>query len=104
MHAQNLRALCKKKEQVEIVAVDIAVARKAQEIRNQLLLTGLRLETPDIIHAATAVVSGVKMLHTFDHDLLRLNGRPEIDGIAVTKCYIPGPLSLFPSATANKPR
>lgn len=73
---------------VSIVAVDIRVARKAQMIRDTLRKKGESVTTPDAVHIATAIVSGAKFFHTFDDRLLRLNGKPEVDGLAITACDI----------------
>ncbi len=69
---------------ISIVAVDIRVARKAQMIRDTLRKKGESVSTPDAVHIATAIVSGAQFFHTFDDRLLRLNGKSEVDGLAIT--------------------
>ncbi len=73
---------------VSIVAVDIRVARKAQMIRDTLRKKDESVTTPDAVHIATAIVSEAKFFHTFDARLLRLNGKPEVEGLAITACAI----------------
>ena len=81
------------RKQVEVVAVDIRVAQKAQLIRNN---SRKKLSTPDAVHIATAIVSGAKIFHTFDDGLLQLSGQDEVDGLTITACEIPGTtLNLF---------
>lgn len=75
----------KNRKEVEIFAVDICVAEKAQEIRNRF-----SVKTPDAVHIATAIISGAKLFHTFDNDLLKRNKRDDVDGLAITACDIPG--------------
>ena len=75
------------RQTLEIVAVDIRVAEKAQAIRNKSSKT---IRTPDAIHVATAIVCGAKLFHTFDDALLRLNGKDEVEGLMITPCDIPG--------------
>lgn len=74
-----------KEKEIEMVAVDLSVAQKAQEIRNRT-----RILTPDAIHVATAIVSGANMLHTFDKGLLSLNGEAQVEGLTITACDVPG--------------
>ena len=80
----------KNREQVEVVAVDIRVAKKAQMIRNMSHKNGKKIRTPDAVHLATAVVSKAEFFHTFDELLLSLNGTQEAHGVAITRCEIPG--------------
>ncbi len=85
------------KDAIETMAVDTRVAKKAQEIRNNIQSnTSGKLKTPDAIHIATAIISGATVFHTFDSRLLNLNETPEVDGLSITKCHIPGiPDSIF---------
>ena len=80
--------LMQNRAMISIVAVDIRVARKAQMIRDKLRKKGESVTTPDAVHIATAIVSGAKFFHTFDDRLLQLNGKPEVDGLAITACDI----------------
>ena len=81
------------RKQVEVVTVDIRVARKAQLIRNK---SRKQLSTPDAVHIATAIVSGAELFHTFDDGLLRLSGKDEVDSLTITPCEVPGKnLPLF---------
>ena len=80
----------KNKEQIELFAVDMRIAKKAQEIRN-----GTSLKTPDAVHVATAIVSGAKFFHTFDKQLLSLSEANRVEGLKITACDIPGTFSLF---------
>ena len=50
------------REEVEIIAVDIHVAKEAQMIRNHSLKNGKNISTPDAVHLATAIVSGCRLL------------------------------------------
>ena len=75
------------RQMVEIIAVDIRVAEKAQSIRNK---SQKKIHVPDAVHIATAIVSGAKLFHTFDDGLLQLSGGDEMDDLAITPCDIPG--------------
>jgi len=90
---EQFKKLMQNRQMIEIMAVDIRVAEKAQAIRNR----GSRnLKTPDAVHVATAILAGAKLFHTFDDRLLRLSGSDEVDGLTITACEIPGTnLSLF---------
>ena len=70
---------------MQVLNVDLSVARKAQKIRND---TGMK--TPDAVHVATALVGGANLFHTFDKRLLSLDGRDEVEGLAITACEVPG--------------
>ena len=74
-------------DMVTTFAVDIIIAKKAQDIRNRIPKT---ISTPDAVHIATAIISEAQFFHTFDESLLKLSGTPEVDGIAITACTIPG--------------
>ena len=78
------------REEVEIIAVDIRVAKKAQTIRDFSRKNDKKISTPDAVHLATAIASGAKYLHTFDQHLLSLDGTKETEGVAITPCHIPG--------------
>ena len=82
---QKFQDFMKNRRNIEIIAVDIPIAKKAQEIRNNT-----HLKVPDAIHAATAIIIGARLLHTFDKDLLKLSGQSKIDNLVITECIIPG--------------
>lgn len=73
---------------VEVFAVDTRIAKRAQALRNRLNEKGKKIETPDAIHIATAIVGKAKQLHTFDEKILKLNGKNEVEGLAITACDI----------------
>ena len=90
---EQFKKFMQNRQTVEIMAVDIRVAERAQAIRNN---SSRVLSTPNAVHIATAVLSGAQLFHTFDDDLLRLSGRDEVHGLTITACEIPGTnLSLF---------
>ena len=90
---EQFKKFMQNRQMIEIIAVDIRVAEKAQAIRN---VSCRNIKTPDAVHIATAILSGAKLFHTFDGRLLRLNGNDEVDGLTITACEIPGTnLSLF---------
>lgn len=89
----NFKNLMANREIVEILAVDIRVAEKAGTIRNK---SQKKISAPDAIHIATAIISGAEAFHTFDKKLLRLNGKDEVNKLAITDCDISGmTLSMF---------
>ena len=75
------------REMIEILAVDIRIAQKAQTIRNRSHKT---ISVPDAVHLATAILSGAKVFHTFDKGLLQLHGKNEVEGLAINDCSMPG--------------
>lgn len=85
---EQFKKFIQNRAMVSIVAVDIRVARKAQMIRDTLRKKGESVSTPDAVHIATAIVSEAQFFHTFDDRLLRLNGKSEVDGLAITACAI----------------
>ncbi len=82
---EKFEQMMQKKEMLGTVTVNVSVAKKAQEIRNRI-----KLNTPDAIQVATAIISNAKCFHTFDKQLLQLNGKDEVEGLAITACDIPG--------------
>lgn len=84
---EQFKKFMQNRQTLEIVAVDIRVAEKAQTIRNKSSKT---IRTPDAIHVATAIVCGAKLFHTFDEELLRLNGKDEVENLMITPCNVPG--------------
>ena len=80
---EKFEQVMRRKEMIGTVAVNIPVAKKAQAIRNQT-----KLNTPDAIQVATAIISNAKYFHTFDKKLLKLNGKDEVEGLAITPCTI----------------
>ena len=90
---EQFKKFMQNRQMIEIIAVDIRVAEKAQSIRNKIQK---KIRTPDAIHIATAIISGAKLFHKFDKGLLRLSRKDEVEGLTITDCVIPGmPLNLF---------
>lgn len=87
----------KNRNLVEVFAVDIRIAKRAQALRNRMLNEKKKkIGTPDAIHIATAIVSNAKQLHTFDKEILKLNGKDEVEGLIITECDLPGANWLLP--------
>ena len=84
---EKFQQFMQNREKIEIIAVDIRIAEKAQTIRNKSRKT---ISVPDAVHVATAIVSGATSFHTFDKGLLQLSGKDEVEGLAITACHIPG--------------
>ena len=82
---EKFEQVMRKKEMIGTITVNIQVAKKAQSIRNQT-----KLGTPDAIHLATAIIGNAKYFHTFDDKLLELNGKDEVERLAITRCTIHG--------------
>ena len=89
---EQFKRFMQNRQMIEIIAVDIRVAKKAQAIRNK---SQKKIKTPDAVHIATAIVSEAKLFHTFDTDLLHLSGKDEVGGLAITACEIPGTTPRF---------
>ena len=90
---EQFKKFMQNRQMIEIIAVDIRVAEKAQSIRNK---SQKKIYVPDAVHIATAIVSGAKVFHTFDDDLLQLSKKDEVEGLIITACDIPGTnLNLF---------
>lgn len=75
-----------REEEIDIIPVERLVAQKAQEIRNRTPENKTIMSTTDAIHVATAIVGGANMLHTFDNDLLSLNGKAQVERLTITAC------------------
>jgi predicted nucleic acid-binding protein len=58
-----------------VVNVDQRIARLASEIRDRFRGEGKRIQTPDAVHMASALIVGADALHTFDDKLLGLDGQ-----------------------------
>lgn len=84
---ERFKKFMQNRQMIEIIAVDIRVAEKAQSIRNK---SQKKIHVPDAVHIATAIVSGAKLFHTFDDRLLQLSGKDEVEGLTITACDIPG--------------
>lgn len=81
-------------EFVSIVNLD----RRTAEFARDLIWDYPRLNPKDSIHVATALMTeGVDVLHTFDDDLLRLNGQLGEPPLRISTPDIPDQLSIqFP--------
>lgn len=87
----------KNRNLVEVFAVDTRIAKRAQELRNRMLNEKeKKIGTPDAIHIATAIVSKAKQLHTFDEEILQLNGKDEVEGLVITDCDMQSANWLLP--------
>lgn len=94
---KQLKEFMKNGNLVEVFAVDIRIAEKAQTIRNRARNEKKKIiKTPDAIHIATAIVSKAKQLHTFDEEILKLNGKDEVEGLVITDCDMQGANWLLP--------
>lgn len=84
---KQFKEFMKNGDLVEVFAVDIRIAEKAQAIRNRTRNEKKKMiKTPDAVHIATAIVSKAKQLHTFDDGILKLNGKDEVEGLVITAC------------------
>jgi len=63
-----------KRTTFRIISMDRKIARLAGDLRVHYEKEERRLKTPDAIHLATAILNGVSEFHTFDAQLLSLNG------------------------------
>ena len=63
-------------EKPYIVLID--VDRRTAENARRLLWRFTALKPKDAVHAASALITKVDALHTFDEALLKLNGRIEL--------------------------
>lgn len=81
-------------KKVKIISVDVGVAQKAQEIRNRMK----SIKTPDAVHVATAIVGKADVFHTFDKQLLSLDGKKVVDGLRILPCEIPGATVSIPQS------
>lgn len=69
---------------VNRVGLETKIAGVAHDIRNSYAIRGKKLETPDAIHLATAIIYRADEFHTFDHALIALSG--DVAGHRLTIC------------------
>jgi predicted nucleic acid-binding protein len=71
-----------------VIAVDmtVGIAQKASDIRSKAFKAKQRrnLKSPDAIIAATAIIYGADVLHSFDPHLLTLHGSAIVDSLKIT--------------------
>jgi predicted nucleic acid-binding protein len=67
------------------------VTRRIGESARQLLWSHEHLKYKDAIHVATALVSNVDALHTYDNDLLRLDGQYGAPRLTIVQPPAPQP-------------
>jgi predicted nucleic acid-binding protein len=60
---------------IQVVDVNVVLAKTAQKLRDHAKRDSLRLDTVDSIFVAVGLHYRAQQLHTFDDRLLRLNGR-----------------------------
>ena len=58
-----------------VINADQRVTKLAAEIRENFRGEGRRIQTPDAIHLASALIVAADVLHTFDDQMLVLDGR-----------------------------
>jgi len=80
---EKFRAFMGSRKNVKIIPVDIRIAKQAQEIRSR---ASKKIEAPDAVHLATAVVLRARVFHTFDKDLLSLDGKDVVNRLSITRC------------------
>ena len=70
-----------------VVTADTTITEKAGAIRSGglVLHPPRKIKTPDATFLATAILYKVDTLHTFDPDLLNLNGHPLAEGVVICK-------------------
>ena len=69
---------------VNRVGLETKIAGVAHDIRNHYAVKGQKLETPDAIHLATAIIYRADEFHTFDHALIAFSGN--VAGHRLTIC------------------
>lgn len=60
---------------VQVVDLNIVLARTGQQLRDSVARDGFKLDTVDSLFVATALHYNAQQLHTFDDKVLRFNGR-----------------------------
>ena len=65
--------------------VDPPIALKARDLRERFVddKTGRKLQTPDAIHLATAIIHKADHFVTLDDKLLKLNGDDRLEGLVI---------------------
>jgi predicted nucleic acid-binding protein len=84
-HALDLLDNLFKKPNLQRADVTQSISDAAHDIRNNLHLAGRKMQVPDAIHLATALIYRVDELHTFDGELLDLDGHPLTNGVRIVK-------------------
>jgi predicted nucleic acid-binding protein len=80
----HLEALFQRPNIVQ-VAASSEIMRRAGNLRYAAMAAGRKLAAPDAIFVATALLHSADALHSFDRDLLRLNGLALVDGLPIVK-------------------
>jgi len=100
-----------KRRNVKMIAHDLRVGRKSSQIRDCFFQQSIKVETPDSIHLATAIIYEADELQTLDGagptkkagDMIRLNGHACVDGLKiVTPATINRQMSLLRGVTPEK--
>jgi predicted nucleic acid-binding protein len=62
-----------------------AIWQRVAMIREAAERDDRKVKTPDAVHIATAIEYKVDAMHTFDDKLLRLSGKPYVEGLIICK-------------------
>lgn len=91
------------RDAVILAAVDREVGYMARDLMGKGLAG---LKPPDAVHIATALYANAVALHTFDGDLLKLDGRidrPKGGKLEICKPALPGPKGPLEEIASKKP-
>ena len=80
-------------------SVDIRIAELAHDLRNYYAAKGQSLKTPDAIYLATAIHHRATEFHTFDNQLLSMNGNVGGNRLVICK-----PETNNPQLDLRKPK
>lgn len=77
--------LAMKRPSTVVMNVDTRVGQLSSDIRDHYRRQRISVKTPDALHLASAILARVDVLHSFDPDLLRLDGNVAGHQLAIRK-------------------
>lgn len=74
-----------KRSNIQVANITMGLAEKAEQIRTRAgkEKPARKVKTPDALYLSCSLKTSVDMLHSFDTDMLKLNGSPTVEGLRI---------------------